>query len=536
VKSAGGNTLMATRLLDQPNSVVLSGTESAEQPFFSPDGQWIGFFAGQKLKKISVLGGAAVTLCATTGIPRGAWWGDDGSIIAELDNVTLFRVPEGGGEPQLLGKPSDHVDRTWRWPQVLPGGKMVLMTARGGPNFGTGAGYDDATIDILSLQSGQVKVVHRGGYFGRYLPSGHLTYIHQGTLFAVPFDLGRLEIRGIPVPVVEEVAAAPAQGGGQLDFSNTGTLIYLRGKANSTNWSIVWMDSSGKTESLLTTSGTGAALTPRFSPNGKLLAYASSGDILVYDPTRAATTKLTFTGAPNRQPVWMPDNKHIVYGAAGGSDPGLWWVRSDASGQPQKLFASKDIMAPTSTTPDGRRVAFSVARESLSDIWTIPLDLTDPDHPKPGAAEPFLNEPAGQAGAAFSPDGRWMAYQSLKGNPQIFVTPFPGGPARGKWLISNAGGRFPVWSQSRRELFYVSPDDRIMVVSYSDKGDSFLPDKPRQWSPTPILNTGIFWNFDVAPDGKRLAVLPIDTGTEDKGNLHLTVLLNFFDELRRRVK
>jgi hypothetical protein len=217
------------QLFAQAQAILLPGTENAAAPFFSPEGQWIGFFADGKMKKISVQGGAAVTLCDAP-VARGASWGGDGSIIVMLTSVSgggLSRVSAAAGTPQTLTKPGDKGESTHRWPQILPGGQAVLFTGSTG-----GGPYDDASIEILSLNSSQWKVVQRGGYFGRYLPSGHLIYIHQGTLFAVGFDVERLEVHGTPVPVLEDVAASAGSGGGQFDVARNGTLVYLFGLQN----------------------------------------------------------------------------------------------------------------------------------------------------------------------------------------------------------------------------------------------------------------------------------------------------------------
>jgi hypothetical protein len=182
-KAADGSEQLAIRRLDQSRVTILAGTEGAFDPFFSPDGQWIGFFAGQKLKKIPLQGGGVVSLCDTAGLGRGASWGEDGAIIANLDNYHLFRVPASGGEPQVIGKPEQHGERTWRWPQVLPGGENVLFT---GLVAASGPALNIANIEVLSLKSGRVKVVRRGGYFGRYLPSGHLIYFRRRCLKISP--------------------------------------------------------------------------------------------------------------------------------------------------------------------------------------------------------------------------------------------------------------------------------------------------------------------------------------------------------------
>jgi serine/threonine-protein kinase len=535
---AGGGTALATRLLDQSQANVLAGTENAILPFFKPDGEWIGFFADGRLKKISVQGGAPVTLCDAAN-PRGAWWGEDGAIVANLDILHIFRVPEaGGGLPQLIGKAEEHGDRTWRWPQILPGGQAVLVTA----GASSGGGYESASINVVQLATGQPKILLRGGYFGRYLPSGHLVYVHQGSLFAVPFDVRRLEIRGTPVPVLHDVAAFAASGAGQLDFSQTGTLVYRSGKNGGDMSHLAWLDSAGKMQPLFSQSS--VAYSPRLSPDGKLVAITLNDDISVYDPQRDATTRLTFRSeAANRFISWMPDGKHLIFGQATPSpDYAIWWARPNGSGQPEKLFSAAELLVPTSVAPDGRRIAF--AREDRvtgMDLWTLPLDLSDPDHPKAGQPQPFLREAGQQWDAAFSPDGRWMAYSSSQtGTAQIFVSPFPAGPAAGRWQVSNtvSAARFPFWSRNGRELFYVSVlTNHIMVAGYTARGDTFAPEKPREWSSVPILMATNIPQLDLAPDGRRFVVFPgaVPESGEGKSTVHVTVLLNFFDELKRRL-
>ena len=223
-----------------------------------------------------------------------------------------------------------------------------------------------------------------------------------------------------------------------------------------------------------------------------------------------------------------------------GGDFAIWWVRFDGSMEPQKLLGGKGLLVPDSLSPDGQRLAFLQPRTGdRSDIFTLPLDVRDPGHPKPGEPEPFLREPAGAFDAAFSPDGHWMAYATFRtGTSQVFVQPYPSGPSAGRWQISNTPGRFPVWARNGRELLFLSNDNRIMTASYTIQGGSFAADKPRQWSPTAILRTGNLQNFDLAPDGKRVIAFPVPMadGLDAKSPVHVTVLLNFFDELRRRVK
>ena len=539
-RGPGGRQQLATRPLDQANLTLLPGTENAADPFFSPDGQWIGFFSDRKMKKISVQGGAAVTLCdAPDG--RGASWGEDGSIIVTLTygfGGGLFRVPEAGGTPQAITKPGDKGEVTHRWPQILPGGQAVLFTGHT-----TTGDYDNANVEVLSLKTGQWKVVQRGGYFGRYLATsngaGHLVYLHQGTLFAVGFDLDRLEVRGTHAPVLEDVAGNAAESGGQFDVARNGTLVYLSGKSSNASWPVAWMDSSGKTQPLLATPG--RYFFPRFSPDGKRLALTVGpqqgiGDIQVYDWQRDIMTRLTFTQV-NFRAVWTPDGKQIAFGSHSPGASSIRLIRADGAGEAQLLLESKGDPDPHSFSPDGKRLAFAeVGANTGDDLWTLPLDVSDPEHPKPGKQELFLRTPFDEVEPAFSPDGRWIAYMSNEsGRNEVYVRPFPVGS--GKWQISTTGGFHPIWSRDGRELFYENPDKRIIVTTYTAKADSFAPDKPRPWSNTQILEPAVEpWNLDLAPDGKRFAVFPRPEATgEQKGSVHVTVLLNFFDDLRRRV-
>ena len=278
------------RPLDQLQATLLPGTEGVTNPFFSPDGKWIAFFAGGTLKKVSVSGGAAVTLCDVSG-GRGASWSEDGAIIfAPTPRSGLSRVSSAGGTPEAATTLDEEKGETSHlWPQVLPGGKAgvftVLATRLGEPY-----------IEVQSLETGQRKTLQQGGMYGRYLPTGHLAYVREGTLFAAPFDLGRLEVTGPPAPIVEDVQASQGAASAQFDFSQTGTLVYLFGEAASQKVSIFWMDQEGKMEPLL--SAPRDYNRPRFSPDGRRLAVNFSDgknrDIWIYDLERGAFSRLTF--------------------------------------------------------------------------------------------------------------------------------------------------------------------------------------------------------------------------------------------------
>jgi serine/threonine-protein kinase len=519
-----GKQGLATRLLDQAQATLLPGTENGSDPFFSPDSQWIGFTAGGTFKKISVQGGAPVTLGTPSGV-MGAGWDKDGNIVAALGNLVLSRIPAAGGPPQTITKLSNG-EIAHSWPQVLRGGDVILFTAS------STFPQESANIEAISLKTGQVKILLRGGYSGRYLPGGYLVYVRQGVLYGVPFDLERLEVRGVPTPLVEDVAANPLTGGGQFDFSSTGTLVYAAGKGAAQKWQLAWLDSSGKTQPLL--AAPGAFGIPRLSPDGRKLAFQSDGDVYVRDLERDTTNRLTFTGHANA-PVWTPDGKHIVFQSTS-KGYGIYWMRSDGAGDPQPVLESQNLLAPWSFSPDGRRLAYMGPLVYMggnagigTDLWTLPLDITDPENPKAGKPEAFLGT---AAFPRFSPAGRWIAYRS---NNEIYVRPYPAGSGD-QWQISSGGGLYAVWANNGRELYYETADNRIMVVDYTVNGASFVPGKPRLWSDKQLFYPGTS-NLDLTPDGKRFVVftLPETPAGGEKGSVHVTVLENFFDEVRRRI-
>jgi len=521
-----GKQQLATRLLDQAQITLLPGTENGSDPFFSPDGQWIGFFADLQLKKISLQGGAPVKLASTGAAPQGASWGEDGNIVAVMGHLLpLSRIPAAGGPVETLTKVRPG-EITHRWPQVLPGGTGVLFTGSA-----VAIAQDNANIEALSLKTGQVKIVLREGYYGRYLPSGHLVYLHQGVLLGVGFDPERLEVRGAPTPLLEDVAANAATGGGQFDFSATGTFVYLAGKSTGQTWQMAWLDSSGKTSLF---GPPGANTIPRLSPDGRKVLFARDGDVYIYDLDRDTTSRLTFSGHSNT-PVWAPDGKHLVFWTPG-AKCAFYWLRSDGAGEPQPLLESTNNIVPWSMSPDGRRLAYMERNSATGyDLWALPLDLTDSQHPKPGKPELSLRTPADELVPRFSPDGRWIAYRSNEsGSDEIYVRPFPAGSG-GKWQISVGGGLYAFWANNGRELFYETADNRIMVVDYRVEGDSFVLGRRRLWLDKQLFYPGTM-NLDLAPDGKRFVVLAMpEAPAGEKGSVHVTLLLNFFDELRRRI-
>jgi len=538
VRGADGQTRLATRRLDENRMTTLAGTEDATSPVFSPDGLWIAFNSDRKLKKISVRGGAAVTLCDAPGA-IAASWGDDGNLIAALGWGTgLSRISSAGGAPTQVTELNLEKGE-WRhsWPQVLPGSQVVLFGAEH-----SGQSSDGADIDVVSLKTGKRTTLHHGGFFARYLPSGHLVWVHQGVLYAAPFDLGRLALSGEPQPVVEDIHSG-TDTGGDFTFSQTGIFVYSSAKGELQR-SIFWLDSTGKTRPLQSAPGLYAF--PRFSPDGKRLAFSLDDghgheDIWVRDLERDNASRVTLLPGQNDWPVWTPDGMNLIFRSSNLAAPGIYSVRADGSGVAQRLTEGKgSIGAPGAITPDGKRVALvQTAAGGGVEIWTAPIE-GDPGHPRLGKAEPFLQTPFVTILPSFSPDGRWLAYySSVPGKQGLWVAPFPG--PGGGWLVSTRGAD-AIWSRSARgaggELFFLDDDRSIMVTEYTTNGTAFVPGKPRVWSQHRLMDMGSppFRVYDLASDSRRAAVVLNADGTADpKPIANLSILSNFFDELRRRV-
>ncbi|HEY7700391.1 MAG TPA: hypothetical protein VIE88_18330, partial [Vicinamibacteria bacterium] len=497
----GNRRSLYVRSLEQLQGSPLSGTEEAYHPFFSPDGKWVGFVTRSELKKVSISGGAPLTLCPVN-ISRGASWAPDDTIVFTPNPAAgLFRVAAAGGEPQPLTELKEG-EASHRWPQVLPGGKAVLFTSSG-----SASNFDDANLEVVVLATGERKVLHRGGSYARYVASGHLVFVREGTLFAAPFDLGRLELKGSPAPVLEGIASNPFHGSAQFDVSANGLLVYLGGGQQLYRYSMVWVDRDGKAAPLTDEQKTYGE--PHFSPDGSKLAVQvyetgrTNADVWVYDLKRGVPTRLTFDESDESAPFFSPDGQRVIFSSDSSGSTNIYWKRADGSGETERLTESELTQWASSISPDGKYILFHQSNPgTASDIYALPLS----GDRKP---EVFLQTPFTEAEASFSRNGRWVAYQSNEsGNVEIYVRPFPSGA--GKWQISTNGGRYARWSPNGRELYYRN-DDGLAVVSVDPSGTSFVADKPQQLFNGPFLSLSIYGStladYDVAPDGKRFVMM-----------------------------
>ena len=481
-KDQDGIRRIYKRLVAESQPQQLDGTEGAYAPFFSPTGQWVGFFANGKLKKVKWDGGEPISLCdAPAG--RGGSWADDDTIIAALDSQAgLSRVSSAGGEVSVLTE-KQAGENSHRWPHILPGGKAVLFTSNT-----TYANFDDAQIALVDLTNGRRKVVlDHAGMFPHYVDSGHILYVSKGRLLAAAFDLARLAVHGTPTVVVDEVATNPVYGFAQMSVTPSGALLYRKGRTEGLR-TIQWLTSKG--EILPLVSQPALYQFPRFSPDGTRLAVVvtegSTSTLWMYDWRRGSRTRLSSGVGVSTSPVWTPDGKYIVFQSPGG----MFWTRVEGTGQPAVLSRSEVLQFPSSFSPDGRHLLFAEANPGPgANLRTL---VVREDAGQLGTESPQLlvKLPSLNAFATFSPDGNWIAYASAEsGIYEVYVRRFPDNGS--KRQISTSGGTMPVWNPVSHELYYRTEDERIMVAAYSIKQDSFTAEKAREWSSRRLVNLGL---------------------------------------------
>ena len=519
VARQGGAQQLYLRAMDSLESTSIPGTEGAVSPFFSPDGQWLGFFSGGRLKKVSVNGGAVQTL-GDASQPLGASWGGHGMIAFASAIGVVQQVPDAGGSPQPLIRFAKG-DASQRWPEFLPGDKAMLFAAGTSP-----LNFTDAQVAVQSIGTGERRNLIQGGTHPRFAPSGHLVYAQGGTLMAVPFDPQGLKVAGASVPVVQGILQSPASGAAQYSFSSSGLLVYVPGSVRSTQSRPEWVSRDGTEQPVAAPAH--AYVNPRLSPDGRRAVVSITepeSQIWLYDFSREALTKFTSEGSANTAPAWAAGGKRIAFQSNKDGAPNLFWQLADGSGGLERLSTSEYVQVPMSWSPDGQVLAYIEINPNTGyDIWMLRLS----DH----KAQPFLHTPFNESVPRFSPDGRWLAYISDEsGRYEIYVQLYPG--PGGKWQISTEGGTEPAWNPNGRELFYRSGDKMMAVDIATQTG--FAAGKPRMlferhYVPTPGTNS----NYDISTDGQRFLMLKA-TDQEQAAPTQINVVLNWFEELKQKV-
>jgi serine/threonine-protein kinase len=530
-ESRSGVRTLYLRSLEQlvPVALVSGPTgRTPYHPFFSPDGRWVGFVTPNELKKIPATGGTPITLCEVDR-SRGATWTPNGTIVFAPDQGSgLLQVSENGGEPQPLTElDATRGELSHRWPHVIPGGRAVIFTA--GNRESTTA--DEATIALVSLETGERKDLHAGGYYGQVTPTGHLVFIRDATLFAAPFDFDTLDLAGSPAPIVQGITTEPGPGGAQYSIASNGTLAYISGQVEVPEYPVVWVDREGGVSKLWDDKASYAS--PSVSPDGTRIALSvmrdNNWDVWVYDMVREVATRLTFDEAYDADQIWSNDGRYIYFTSNRDGPPGPYRKRADGSGQVERLSKTDIGFYPLTLSPDDS-IMIGESEDNNIDITVLPVE--EGSEPQPIIATQFSDRDP-----MLSPDGRWLAYASDEsGAAEVYVRPFP--EDGGRWQVSDGGGRFPTWSKDGRELFYRT-DNGIMVAPVETSGGSFRVGKARtlfdgnfRGGIFGITVFGyIFRDFDVAPDGKRFVMFPAE---EDRtAQTHVTVVLNWLDELNR---
>jgi serine/threonine-protein kinase len=528
--ASGDSSQLYVRRLDQFQATPLSGTTGAVQPFFSPDGRWIGFFANGALKKIAVTGGAPLTLCEARGVHRGASWGDDGMIAFTPDTTTgIWLVSSNGGAArQLTTLDSEANERSHRWPHMLPGSDAVLFTSQV-----RGSDFDDATIEVVTIETGERKVLHYGGSSPWYTQSGHLVYGRAATLFASPFDPVALEVLAPAAPVLEGVATDPPTGGVEYAISQTGALLFGSGDSQSMNAILQWSDREGNRTQIGDSSYLASAAA--LSPDGTRIAMqiyteGSGDDIWVYEIDRAALSRLTFDATDESFPIWSPDGEQIAYAGSTESEMQVFVVRADGSDAPRQITSAPHTPhIPISWSSDGAYIAVNVESQTTSwDLYTVAID---DDGAEP---EVFLATQFEEYFHTFSPDGKWIAYSSDEtGRREVYVRSFPRGG--GRWQVSIDGGDWPTWSPDGSELLF-NHDGMMYSAAIAGENETFRADPPQRLFPHSLPNVEYYPLYAVAPDGERILLLSrigVNDGTDDAT---LSLILNWFVDLKDRTR
>jgi Tol biopolymer transport system component len=506
-----GKTMIWLRPLNALEAQPMPGTDDAMRPFWSPDSKFLGFMAKGKLKKIPVSGGPAQVICDA---PTGAdgTWSEEGIIFYDgTGGDPIMKVAASGGIPTELvsSENPDSANLEVGWPQFLPGGEKFLYV-----NY---QGEDGAEIRVADVDGGNEKTVLKGQSRVEYAPPGYLLYVREETLVAQPFDANAGELTGEPVPLAEDLSIDNV-GLAHFSASRNGVLALRGGDAGGGQ--LMWTDRSGESREMVGDPGDIGAIS--LSPDGRWLAMvvtstsAEAADIWVRDLSRGVTSRFTFNEEGDYNPTWSPDGRRIVFSATRDGNADLAVRAVGGSGEVEFLLESERAQHPSSWSSDGRYLLYYDRGEETNwDIWVLPLAGDEEPYP-------FLMTPFVEVRSRFSPDDRWVAYQSNEsGRSEIYVQEFPG--PGGKWQISTAGGSEPQWSPDGKELYYISPEMNMMRVSVQT-GDSFDAGIPEAMFPVrlrQIINTN---RYLVAPGGERFLLL---SSLQEDSTPPTTIVLNW---------
>jgi eukaryotic-like serine/threonine-protein kinase len=512
---SGPQALLSVRDIDRFESRVLPGTEGAETPVFSPDGQWIAFFANRKVKKVALAGGTPLTV-SDFAEGLGLGWDTNESILFNPGRVAgIWRVPAGGGTPQEVTTVQSG-ENSHRDPEGLPGGKGIL--------YGTNTGPGAMLIYAQSLETGERRLIDRGAN-PHYLRSGHIAYVQDGSLMVAPFDAARLEKTGNATVVLTGVRQT-AVGTAQIAFSQTGAMVYVPSVSGGRRDTLVWVDASGA--EVPTTVAGEAFLMPRLAPDLQRIAVAigagsaaqgSQGDVWTFDLASGRRSRLTFDGL-STFPLWDPSGRRLVLssGQSGKYQIVLKSFGNSAADTP--VPSERGTNYPLSWSPDGRFIAtVTVETDTANDIWILTADGAP-------AWQAFVKTRYREGAPTFSHDGRLIAYASdQSGRSEIYVKPFPAGEAV---TVSNDGGTEPLFARGVPMLFYRKGDEMLAVEITA--GPPIAIGTPRRVFSRPYNGSNGFWpNFDVTSDGKRLLMI---RGTAEEAPSHVNVVLNWLSGIQ----
>jgi serine/threonine protein kinase len=517
-----GKSQLWVRPLESVTAQPLAGTDGASYPFWSPDSASVGFFAGGKLKRIGIVGGAPQEI-ANTGVGRGGAWNREGTILFNPIAGPLFKVSATGGEEPVAVTRLETGQGSHRFPQFLPDGRHFIYFVQAGPAQGIYAGSLDGGLSKRLASADAAAVVS---------PSGFLLFLRQTTLFAQAFDFKRQELSGNPFRVAEQLAfdAGTAAPG----FSATSGIVAYRTGSAGVRRQLTWLDRSGKSVGTIGAPDEAGLNNVELSPDGKRVAVnravTGNRDIWLIDAARGVPTPFTFDAASDGLPVWSADGSHVVFTSNRRGVFNLYWKVSSGAGADELLLESDQAIAPTDWSADGRFLLFrSLDPQTGMDLWVLPVSADKKDK-KPF---PFLKTARDEYDGQFSPNGKWIAYESNEsGRFEIYVQPFPG--PGGKFQISSNGGVQPRWNKNGKEIFYVSLDSKMMAapVKLSPHGQSLETVTPAALFPVRIAGGLLPFaankqQYAVSSDGQRFLVnLAVDEGVASP----ITLILNWHPE------